>query len=57
MADETMYIEVIAPDVREIRTLDATSYTVDADGRLVVALTDGSLVTFAVEEWADVRRG
>jgi hypothetical protein len=57
MADETMAIEVIAPDAREIRTFDATSYTVHVDGSLAVVLTDGSVVTFAVAEWADVRRG
>jgi hypothetical protein len=52
-----MAIEVIAPDGREIRSFNATSYTVHADGGLVVALLDGSVVTFAVEEWADVQRG
>ena len=57
MADETMPIEVIAPDAREIRSFDATSYTVRADGSLVVALPDSSVVTFAAEEWADVRPG
>lgn len=57
MAPQTMAIEVIAPDGREIRSFNATSYTVHADGGLVVALLDGSVVTFAVEEWADVQRG
>jgi len=38
-----MAIEVIAPDAREIRAFDATSYTVHADGGLDVALTDGSV--------------
>jgi hypothetical protein len=57
VTNDTMTIEVIAPDAREIRAFDATSYTVHADGGLDVALTDGSVVTFAVEEWADVRRG
>jgi hypothetical protein len=39
---------------REIRAFDAMSYTVHADGGLDVALADGSVVTFAVEDWADV---
>jgi hypothetical protein len=54
---KTMSIEVISPDAREIRPFDAISYTVHADGGLEVALPDGSVVSFAVEEWADVRPG
>ncbi len=57
MPAETMAIEVVAPDARGIRAFDATSYTVHADGGLDVALADGSVVSFALEEWADVRSG
>ena len=56
MADETIPIEVVLPDAREIRAFDATSYTVHADGGLDVTLADGSVVNFAMEDWADVRR-
>jgi hypothetical protein len=56
MVDETMAIEAITPDAAAIRTFDATSYTVHGDGGLDVVLPNGSVVSFAVEEWADVRR-
>lgn len=56
MADETMAIEVVAPNAQE-QAFEPTSYTVHADGGLTVALADGFVVTFAVEEWADVRPG
>ena len=55
MHAETMAIEVVGPDAREIRAFDATSYTVHANGGLDVVLADGSVVSFAVEDWADVR--
>ena len=50
-----MPIDVIGPDARWVRPFDATSYTVNADGRLDVELADGSMVSFPVEEWMDVR--
>jgi hypothetical protein len=55
MTNETMAIEVVSLDGREIMPFDATSYTVHAHGGLEVALADGSVVSFAMEEWADVR--
>ncbi len=55
MVAQTMAIEVITPDAGAPLAFDATSYTVHADGGLDVALPDGSVVSFAVEEWADVR--
>jgi len=50
-----MAIEVLAPDAREGWTLDATSYTVHADGALDVVLPDGSVRHFRCGEWMDVR--
>jgi hypothetical protein len=55
VAVETMLIDVLAPDARETWTLTATSYTVHADGRLVVALDDSTERTFLMEDWMDVR--
>lgn len=52
---ETMTIEVLAPDVREIWTLEATSNTAYADGTLDVALSDGTVRHFDLGEWMDVR--
>ena len=43
---ETMSIEVIAWDAREVLTFEAISYTNHADGRLDVALADGSVRHF-----------
>jgi len=57
MVDETMAFEVVAPDSREIQAFEAASYTVHAEGGLDAALPDGSMVTFALEDWADVRPG
>ena len=47
---ETMIIDVLASDARKTWTLTATTYTVHACGRLVVALDDGSERTLAVGE-------
>ena len=52
---ETMIIDVLAPDVREIWTFEAASYTAFADGRLDVTFADGSIKCFEVEDWMDVR--
>jgi hypothetical protein len=52
---DTMIIDVLAPDNREAWTLTVTAYSIHADGRLVVAMEDGSERTFAVEDWVDVR--
>lgn len=52
---ETMTIEVTAPDAHEVWTIEAISYTNHADGRLEVALPDGTVRHFALGEWADVR--
>ena len=52
---ETMTIEVIGPDAREVWTLEATSYTIHADSTLDVALGDGSVRHFVMEDWMDVR--
>ncbi len=52
---ETMVIDVLAPDARQIWNLTATVYTLHADGQLVVALEDGSERTFLTGEWMDVR--
>jgi len=50
-----MTLEVIAPDFREVWTIEATSYTVYADATLDVALPDGSIRHFELGEWMDVR--
>jgi hypothetical protein len=52
---ETMAIEVLAPDVREIWTFDCVAYTIHADGRLEVHLPDGTPRYFEGHEWMDVR--
>ncbi len=46
MVVETMVIDVLPPDARQTWKLTATAYTVFADGRLVVALDDGSERSF-----------
>jgi hypothetical protein len=52
---ETMTIEVIGPDAREIWSLEATSYTIHASSTLDVTLPDGTIRHFDMEEWMDVR--
>lgn len=52
---DTFLIEVIAPDVKEIWTFEASSYTNHADGTLDVALANGSIRHFELGDWMDVR--
>lgn len=52
---ESMLVEVVGLDVRLVGTYDVVSYTVHTDGRLTLALMDGNITTFEVEEWMDVR--
>ncbi len=52
---ETKTIEVIAPDFREVWTLEVTSYTHRTGGILDVALSDGTTRHFGHDEWMHVR--
>jgi hypothetical protein len=52
---ETMPVEVVGPDARELWRFNAISYKVRADGTLDIDLPDGSRRHFEVHEWIDVR--
>jgi hypothetical protein len=53
--DEVATIVVLGMGHEEQRWVDCISYTVNADGSLVIIHRDGSSTEFAVEEWIDVR--
>lgn len=51
---ESGLVKVLLVDAKDGGTYEANSYTVFADGKLEVALTDGSTVEFDLD-WMDVR--
>jgi hypothetical protein len=50
-----MWVKVFGPDCDPIWTLEATSYTITADGLLQLALANGTVRQFEMEEWIDIR--
>jgi hypothetical protein len=51
---ESGRVQVLLADAKDGGTYEAYAYTVFADGKLSIALTDGSDVEFDFE-WMDVR--